>query len=346
MNKFSFSKIENNQLDSLVLLRGIAVIMVCFCHFGGALSTGHIFSGLFEIFHNYGKFGVHIFFVISGFIIPFSLFKGKYHITDYPRFLYKRILRLHPPYLAALLLTLIIMYFSYRTRHISFPENAFSIFKSLIYFHIPADNPVFWTLIVEAQYYLFIGFFYILLMQNTKIAYFIVMPILLILSNFNDKPYFLLQSFFVFFFIGNIGYMIYTKNGSKILNVIVLIFLLTYAAYFYEMAAFISSLFTVGFILLFRKPIHNIFKFVGIISYSVYLIHFPLGVKIINFVKLKINLSYSWLLFIITLMLTLIISWIFYKIFEEFSERLSKKIKYKATSRIKIATDENIIVAS
>ena len=342
MNTTTHSKTQNNQLDSLVLLRGIAVLMVCFCHFGNALSNGHRFANLFEAFHNYGNYGVHVFFVISGFIIPFSLFKGKYGVNDYHRFLYKRFLRLHPPYLAALVLTLVIMYFSYKIRHIPFPENATSVLQSLIYLHTPGDNPVFWTLLVEAQYYLFIGIFYLLLMKNSKIAYFIVMPILLILSK-SINQYFSLQLYFVFFFIGNVGYMIYTKNGSRKMNFIALICLLIFTACFYEIPAFISSLFTISFILLINMPVNKAFKFVGTISYSVYLIHFPIGTKLINLIKPRINLSYSWLLFTITLVVTLIISWVFYKTFEVFSENLSKNVKYKAIFKrqMKIGINEN-----
>ncbi|MHB8208815.1 acyltransferase family protein [Mucilaginibacter sp.] len=47
-----------------------------------------------------------IFFVISGFVIPYSLFKANYELKHYFKFLYKRVLRLHPPYLAALLIIL------------------------------------------------------------------------------------------------------------------------------------------------------------------------------------------------------------------------------------------------
>ena len=57
-------------LSSLVLLRGIAALVVCFCHFGGALN--HIDSVIFKIFGEYGEYGVQCFFIISGFIIPYT----------------------------------------------------------------------------------------------------------------------------------------------------------------------------------------------------------------------------------------------------------------------------------
>lgn len=111
-----------SKVTSLDLLRGFAVIMVCFCHFGKPVSHGAIATELFSMLGNYGQYGVHIFFVISGFIIPFSLLKAKYELKDYFRFLYKRFLRLHPPYLVALFFTLLISAASYHARHLPNPE--------------------------------------------------------------------------------------------------------------------------------------------------------------------------------------------------------------------------------
>ena len=331
MSEMKIEKPKVNQLDSLVLLRGIAVIMVCFCHFGDALSSGnHSFTTLFSYFHIYGKFGVQIFFVISGFIIPYSLSKGKYQFIDYPSFLYKRLLRLHPPYLLALATTLIVMYFSYKARHVAYPENFMTIFNSLFYFHTPSDNPVFWTLAVEAQYYIFIGLFYILLINYTEVAYFVVIPIFLFLGHSQLANYFTLLNFFVFFFIGNALFMTYLDIGNKIINIISLLLLIVYSYFFYEIPAFIFSLFTVIFILLYTRKVSSYLKFVGTISYSVYLIHFPFGIKLINLIRPKLNPSYSGLLFIATTILSLLISYFFYKVIEEFSERVSKNIKYKA----------------
>jgi peptidoglycan/LPS O-acetylase OafA/YrhL len=118
----------------------------------------------------YGEYGVHVFFVISGFVIPFSLYKAQYALKDYFLFLYKRFLRLHPPYIAGLIFTLILAAASYRSRHIPNPETFSSVFKSLFYIHAPADNPVFWTLRIEAEYYIFIGLFFVLLTKFLRLA--------------------------------------------------------------------------------------------------------------------------------------------------------------------------------
>ncbi|MEI6946681.1 acyltransferase [Paraflavisolibacter sp. H34] len=324
---------DSKQLDSLVLLRGVAVIMVCFCHFGFALTEGHIFGPLFACFDHYGQYGVHVFFVISGFVIPYSLFKGKYHIRHYGRFLYKRLLRLHPPYIAALALTLAIMFLSYKARHMAYPENMLSILKSLIYFHFPADNPVFWTLNIEAQYYLLIGLLYALLMRYPKMALYVVLPGLLYISQTGIAHTVTLFSFLVFFLVGTIGFMIYTNNGSPAVNGTVLVVLLAYSAFYYEFPSFVAALFTIGFILFFRLPVSSILQFPGKISYSIYLIHFPIGIKLINLLKPKMSISNSWILFFVATFLTFFCAWLFYKVFEDYSEKISKRIKYKPEAK-------------
>jgi peptidoglycan/LPS O-acetylase OafA/YrhL len=159
-----------SKVTSLALLRGIAVLAVCFCHFGKPVSAGSVFPDLFRIMGKYGEYGVHVFFVISGFVIPFSLYKAQYALKDYFLFLYKRFLRLHPPYIAGLIFTLILAAASYRSRHIPNPETFSSVFKSLFYIHAPADNPVFWTLRIEAEYYIFIGLFFVLLTKFLRLA--------------------------------------------------------------------------------------------------------------------------------------------------------------------------------
>lgn len=320
---------NNNSLDILVLLRAIAVLMVCFCHFGGALAEGHYFASLFINFQDYGKYGVHVFFVISGFVIPLSFFRGKYSFISYLKFLFKRVLRLHPPYLAALLLTLVVMYLSYSVRQIEFPENATTVFKSIFYLHAPADNPVFWTLMIEAQYYIFIGIFYISLIQLPRLTLVLFVPLLLWISQTFVSDYIGLFQFIVFFLVGTVGFLIYTKNGDYYLNYIVLISLFVFIFFINDRAAFLSTLISLLLILSVKRKIPSKIQFLGLISYSIYLIHFPIGIKFINFLKPKIDSSYSWLLFLATLVFIVLFSWVFYLLFESYSEKLSKKIKYK-----------------
>src|SRR5256885_1756483 len=112
-----------HRLDSLDLLRGIAALMVCICHLSSALMSRDNYPGLFEPLSLLGKFGVYMFFIVSGFVMPLSLYKGKFKVSNYFTFIHKRIIRLHIPYLCALAGTLIIMSISPILRNKPFPEN-------------------------------------------------------------------------------------------------------------------------------------------------------------------------------------------------------------------------------
>ena len=318
----------SKKVNSLILLRGVAVLSVCFCHFGGALAKNNSLSAMFNIFHDYGKYGVHIFFVISGFIIPLSMDKARYSIKYYFRFLYKRAVRLHPPYLTALALTLLLIAVSNRAKHIPFPETLPSIIESCFYFHIPASNPVFWTLRVEAEYYIFMGLFFVLLNKFPKLTLCIAVPVIMFLSQTDIVNYISLFSYIIFFLIGAVGYMIYNKVGSYRLELACLAALLIFSFIFYSLAASIAVLFTVSLILLYKGNGNKFFDFFGEISYSVYLIHFPIGVKFLNLIAAHVNTRYYIILFIMAIILVTVIAWTFWKFIEKPSGDLSNKIKY------------------
>jgi peptidoglycan/LPS O-acetylase OafA/YrhL len=88
-------------------MRGIAAIGVALYHFSGRFDTG-----LPLVFHSYGWLGVDIFFVISGFVIPLSLYGKDYQLRDFPMFIMRRLVRLEPPYLASIGLGLILWHAS------------------------------------------------------------------------------------------------------------------------------------------------------------------------------------------------------------------------------------------
>lgn len=320
---------KRTKLDSLILLRAIAVVAVCFCHFGYALYAENSYNDLFVFFYNYGKYGVQIFFVVSGFVIPLSLYMARYSSDYYFRFLLKRFIRLHPPYLVALAITLLLSFFSYRIRGLVYPETIESIIASLFYFHFPVDNPVFWTLAVEAEYYLFIGLFYSLIIKKPKIYVLVFIPVLILIGQSKLTDYILFFSYIIYFLIGIIGFMIYTNQGSKVLNAVALLMLLPLAYTLYGATEALVASTTIGFILWYTNSIGRITNFTGEISYSLYLIHFPIGIKFINLLNPYFSPTNKWMLFIITSFVITFLSWIFYKIFEKPFAKLSTKLKYK-----------------
>jgi len=330
---------EKSKITSLGVLRGIAVAAVCFCHFGKPLSAGSVMPDFFGLLGKYGEYGVQIFFVISGFVIPYSLSRGNYQLRDYPVFLWKRILRLHPPYLISLLLTLILSYLSYRSRHMVFPETAVSIVKSFFYIHAPVGNPVYWTLKVEAQYYLFIGLFFVLLSRYQKASIWLGMPILLCCGRWFVGDYIIFFNFLVFFFIGIMGYIIYVKKEQSFLDHMAIVGLIAFSWVYYDLAATLSAAMTVAIILFYRRPMKKWAEYTGEISYSLYLIHFPVGIKLINLLQRKVSGSWNWLLFIIATIICYGLAIILYHVVETKATQWSNRFKYR--SKREIALEQN-----
>jgi peptidoglycan/LPS O-acetylase OafA/YrhL len=62
--------------------------------------AAHAF-GVFDGFSKFGYLGVDVFFVISGFVIPYSLWGREYSLRQFPRYMIRRAVRLEPPYLAS-----------------------------------------------------------------------------------------------------------------------------------------------------------------------------------------------------------------------------------------------------
>src|SRR5262245_40692514 len=97
------------RVEILDLLRGLAVLAVTWFHFTNC--TELVKTDWLRASGTHGWLGVEVFFVISVFVIPYSMYCGGYRPKqDFGRFLAKRVVRLEPPYLVSLLLVIALMY--------------------------------------------------------------------------------------------------------------------------------------------------------------------------------------------------------------------------------------------
>jgi peptidoglycan/LPS O-acetylase OafA/YrhL len=331
----------NNKLASLVFLRAIAVLCVCFCHFAKPLTEGYVYSPIFSFINEYGKYGVEIFFVISGFVIPLSLENGKYQLSDFMRFIYKRVIRLHPAFIAAIALTLIITYFSFKFKHLPFPETFESIAGSILVFQNLGLNVVFWTLRIEAEFYIFIGLFFILLKNFPSIALYIVIPVLLLASQFDYFNAIGLLKHLSYFLMGTIGFLIYAKKGQVWHHYLLLLVVIIFSFLFTSIPNMIDSIpasiagaLTILFILFYKGKTPQSLNFIGKISYSLYLVHYPISRIIIRFLMKLLPAPIAWILFLIVFTIVIPVAWLFYKYLEAPSEKYSQAIRFKGFSRL------------
>jgi peptidoglycan/LPS O-acetylase OafA/YrhL len=158
--------------DSIDLLRGLAALAVCVFH----LSTHFLApANPLRVVGQHGHLGVECFFVISGFIIPFTLTRKEYRLGDFPRFMLARILRLHPAYLGSLGLVLLCLWLPgvlpppwHHAGHIDWTNVVRHLFYLPELTGHPWLNGVYWSLGIEMQYYLLLGLAYPLLARRQR----------------------------------------------------------------------------------------------------------------------------------------------------------------------------------
>lgn len=312
------------------MLRGIASLMVCLIHF-----TGTVNSSLLKSIGEFGAYGVQIFFTISGFIIPYSLFQSGYVINFYHKFLLKRIVRIDPPYLIIILVIILLSWAAQLSPyHTTQPIKVFTMNNLYHLFYLTEICNgkwlihIFWTLAIEFQFYLLIGLVFPLLLQSRKYGREILFCIFSILPFILKDDRFVTD--YIFYFLPGMAYFCFV---SKQMNSSLLLFwLLAFAAagYFKNgLAAAICPGLSIAFIHFINHPFKPL-MFLGMISYSLYLVHTPLGTdSLIQFLQNYITSDNGriWLMFL-SLPIVIGIAWLYYQFIEKKALAWSRKIFY------------------
>jgi peptidoglycan/LPS O-acetylase OafA/YrhL len=134
-------------------LRGIAILMVLLAHLTYLEGIG--FARVFQ----YGRTGVDLFFVLSGFLITGILLDTKELPGYFKNFYARRALRIWPPYYAMILLLFVLL--PLFSNHRSFLSDVktwpyYATYTQNLFFHFPRSAPLgpTWSLAVEEQYYM------------------------------------------------------------------------------------------------------------------------------------------------------------------------------------------------
>lgn len=292
-----------NNYISISFLRAIAILSVAVLH----LSTSFLqYSGAFDIdyvdtfdsaraVHLMGYKGVYIFFAISAFLITSSIYRLNIAPGSGLFFFKKRLFRIYPPYIASLMIFLLVHLV---IGNYSWFELIESLGFSLIFSHdlFTSDwsiiNPVAWSLEVEVQFYALISVSIVCISLFFRRKYVNLCLLLVVFSGFS----YLLTNFgnrvlfnYFMYFISGVLAAISWFSYSKVLNFIKIRF-------FFEMV-FLSSL---ALIFIFDDPIlislslfvvilsglkaskleslfsHSVTRYVSKVSYSYYLLHYPM----------------------------------------------------------------------
>lgn len=344
LSEFLEIKRSDSEILSIQYLRGIAACMVMLFHFNITNQTS--FSGVSNVIHEIGKrgyVGVEIFFCISGFVLLFALIKSKYTVSDFGNFFLRRIVRIEPPYIIVVLLIVALNLLRNSTQ----TSNNVDLSLTNILMHFGYINmftgkwlsPVFWTLGIEFTFYIFIGLSFPFVVKN-KIQRGIVFGLFFLSSSLTNWHF--LPHYAGYFVLGMVSCLFYLKLMGKNEFFIYLILsslsiLLSFEGIFISGISAIhlhaDALIKLGVSLLavylfFQKLKFNFFLYLlGLISYSVYLLHNLIGTRFIIKALDLPYLSVKYIvIYILACLVSIISSILYYKYVELPSLRWAKKL--------------------
>jgi peptidoglycan/LPS O-acetylase OafA/YrhL len=328
----------SNRIVSLDLLRGIAALSVIIFHYTASTSIHLSEYNPLRFLGVYGHYGVEIFFIVSGFVIPYSMNLSSYTITRFGNFLLRRMIRIEVPYLALVFLEVILIYISSLTpwkNGLTERLDAYNILLHIGHLNEIAGKPwlipVFWTLAIEFQFYLLIAVVFPLIVHENR-YYRTITMIALATSGFVFAKSFIVFFHLPYFVVGILAFQYLSgviKRGEFISSIVVIGIIVFIR--FHPFSLLVTVL-TVAVILFFRLD-WKWTGFLGMISYSLYLIHVPLGGRLLLLTQIYVQSEIvKSLLIIVYMMITIFAAWLFYRWIEQPPLALSKKIRYQNVS--------------
>jgi peptidoglycan/LPS O-acetylase OafA/YrhL len=291
---------KTSRLAVVDSLRGVAALSVVWCHLAG--------FGVFAASARYGWLGVYIFFVVSGFILPYTLFQADYKISSYGKFLLKRICRIDPPYFLSIALEIGFVYLASLSPMFKVGAPSFTwkqILMHVGYLNAFTGGPwiigVFWTLGIEFQYYLLIGILFPVFASKSRLLESIVfLPLLIILLEHHEFalrprgeqgglifPY-------AFVFLMGIFTFKYRSGLTGRRAYLVSLLLVSLCAAACQGPIIALTALSTALLIAFAHFRSRILEWVGMISYSLYLIPLLSGYKLNRFNWLELSSRSSW----------------------------------------------------
>ena len=347
---------NNVTIDGIEILRFVSAFSILvwhYQHFNYPLNSkemliGQPFYEYLKIFYNYGYMGVNFFWCISGFIFYWKYGDIVKHLK-FSNFFISRFSRLYPLHFITLILVLFLqnLYFSLNQNYFITQNNDFYHFFLHLFFASNwgfekgmSFNGVIWSVSIEVLVY---ALFFILLTifnKNIFINILIVIICLIFKLIYEHLAHNLIDCA-LFFFIG--GFLSFILNFKKfykkfiktcsLLFILSLILIINMNLFNFDNLMYIVQIFLYPSLILLsceiyfnNKYLTRIFKLLGNLTYSSYLLHFPIQIFItIFYLKIDEEIPFNdnlFFLFYISIVLTLS-----YYSFKYFEDPCKKKIR-------------------
>ena len=275
---------EHGRISIIEAMRGLAAASVALFHFSVQLDLAAR-----DAFF-YGWIGVDVFFVISGFVIPLSLYGRGYTIQQFPQFMIRRLVRLEPPYLASIILVLAVWHLSTAAAGpaAGAPDYSWPQVASHLLYAIPLTpfswiSPVYWSLAYEFVFYIVTGLTFASLIRR-PIEWTVLLAAVITALLYRVEAGF--DVCVVEFLIGIIVMRIATGEGNRprlLFWLCVSIGVTFYTAGLWVGAA--VGLAAAAILLLRGVELGRWAIIVGSLSYSLYLTHTSVGMPLVDLTK-------------------------------------------------------------
>ena len=280
-----------SRIRELDALRGVGALLVVIYHFTTIFENEYGHPQPFPFHLNIGYYGVHLFFIVSGFVIYMTLERTR----SAKDFLISRLTRLYPAYWASLLITLLVVSL------LGLPGQERTLWEAIAnltmlheYVGIRHIDGVYWTLTIELAFYAWMSAFH----RTGLLQYPLRMLIIWLTANSIafavaialgvDLPaplgYALLTGHGNLFFAG-IGFYLWRQHHSPAAIILIALTLILEAALRPDVILVNLALYTLFALattnrlpLLATRPL----LYLGAISYPLYLIHQYIGYVIIR----------------------------------------------------------------
>lgn len=331
--------VKNERLEIIEILRVFAAFAVTWFHYTNS-NPEFLNEGWLKLSGKYGWLGVEIFFVLSGFIIPYSMWRSNFRLRcDWHKFLIKRTIRIYPAYLTSIFVIILFACISTLAANSEAIDPQLNPKNLLLHIGLlngiikePWLNSAFWTLGIEFQYYLLIVFVYPLLI-STKLKFQIFLWLIIYSLPFIFPQDNLIFSWLHLFGLGMLAFLLAIKRIT-LSKYWIGIFLSALICYFSkEIVVVLVSVGTSLAIAFIQFPKIIICSFLSELSYSLYLLHSPVGGKVMYFTSLiGEGFKIKFFSLILALIASIFSAYLMYKYIEKPAQNYSKLIKYNISS--------------
>jgi peptidoglycan/LPS O-acetylase OafA/YrhL len=320
---------RNHLID---LLRILAASWVVFFHLNQPIAP---IDNWYRDFCKYGHLGVPIFFIISGYCILIAL----HHAKKPTEFIVRRFFRIFPPYWFSLIITAVIVLLLKVITHVNsvavLPKSIAGIAATIILSTSPITavktiNWVYWTLSCEVLFYLAVFACALFKKQYFVIALIAVALLSIVLPRFESGPLFFLN-LWPLFSLGVAIYQLLHQPAYKWFNIVLLAF--TAVDFYATHQSFIYiflCLITGGLIVInhFKPLKSNLLSRYGDVSYSLYLVHVPIGIYLLGHLKttvIQTNLALNIVFDVVILVFLVFVSRLMHRYIELPAIKYGKK---------------------